>query len=41
MRNAHCNTWNMKKKKKENMENEKCTLNDMEYSEKNTEKRGK
>ena len=36
MRNAHCRTWNMASKMK-NIENEKCTLQDLEYCEK-TEK---
>ena len=33
MRNAHCRTWNMARKLK-NMENEKHTLQGVEYAEK-------
>ena len=43
MRNGHSRTWNMAKKKKKplkNVENEKCTLQDLEYGKKN-EKREK
>ena len=39
MRNAHCRTWNMVRNI-QNMENEKCTLQDREYGE-NIEKREK
>ena len=36
MRNAYCSSWIMAKKKKnlKNVENEKCTLQDMEYGKK-------
>ena len=33
MRHTHCRTWNMAKKFK-NAENEKCTMQDLEYGEK-------
>ena len=33
MTNAHCKTWNMARKLK-NLENEKGTLQDLEYGEK-------
>ena len=39
MRNAHCRTWNMKRKQK-NIENKKQTLLDLEYGY-NIQKRGK
>ena len=39
MRNKKCMTWNMARKVK-NEENEKCSLQDLEYGEK-TEKRAK
>ena len=39
MRNAHCRTWNMARNI-QNMENEKCTMQDREYG-KNREKREK
>ena len=37
MRNGHSRTWNMAKKKNplKNVENEKCTLQDLEYGKKN------
>ena len=33
MRHKHCLTWNMARNNK-NMENEKCTLQDLKYGEK-------
>jgi hypothetical protein len=39
MKNEHCRTWNNARKQK-NVENEKCTLQDLEYDEK-TEEHGK
>jgi hypothetical protein len=36
MRKVHCKTWNMvrNKKKREKVQNEKCTLKNLEYGEK-------
>ena len=34
MKNAHRRTWNMARKLKKNVDNEKCTLQVVEYGEK-------
>ena len=40
MRNVHCRTWSMARKLNI-MENEKHTQQELDYGEKNTQKRGK